>query len=475
LGIKRLIVKGDSQLVVNFSNKSYTPKDEHMAAYLKEHRKMEKCFQGLELKHIPRGENVEADEIAKRASHRLAEPAGVFEECLFKPPASPSSTRSNLPPALPPSSEQGAPDCGPSSGDRVLLALARQEEVDWILELKAFLVSSRLLEDESEAERIVRLALGYCVKDGDLYRRLPNGVALKCISTHQDQELLRDIHAGESGHHASTSTLAVKAYQSGFYWPSALWDAAEMVKRCEACQFHAKQIHQPTQELQTIPFTWPFAVWGLDILGPFPRAHGGYRYLYVAIDKFTKWVEVEPVGTILARSAVKFIRGLICHFGVPNRIITDNGSQFTSGLFREYYALADIKICFASVAYPRSNGQAERANAEVLKGLKTRSFNSKLEACSKKWLDNLQSILWSIRTTTTKPTWETPFFLVYGAEAVLPTDIKFGSPRVLAFNEIHQEDPIKDRLLQLEEARCQAALHVARYQQGLRRYHSRHV
>jgi hypothetical protein len=95
-----------------------------------------------------------------------------------------------------------------------------------------------------------------------------------------------------------------------------------MVKRCEACQFHAKQIHQPAQELQTIPLTWPFAVWGLNILGPFPRAQGGYRYLYVAIDKFTKWAEVEPVRTIPARSAVKFIRGLVCHFGVPNRMIT---------------------------------------------------------------------------------------------------------------------------------------------------------
>jgi hypothetical protein len=128
-------------------------------------------------------------------------------------------------------------------GDRVLLALARQEGVDWILEHKAFLVSSRLPEDESVAERILRQASGYCVKDGDLYRCRPNGVALKCISTHQGQELLRDIHADECGHHASASTLAAKAYRSGFYWPSALWDAAEMVKRCEACQFHAKQIH----------------------------------------------------------------------------------------------------------------------------------------------------------------------------------------------------------------------------------------
>jgi ribonuclease HI len=119
LGINRLIVKGYSQLVVNFSNKSYTPKDEHMAAYLEEHRKVEKRFQGLELKHIPRGENVEADEIAKRASHRMAQPAGIFEERLFKPSASPSSTGSDLPPALPPPPEQGL------RIDHVLLALAR--------------------------------------------------------------------------------------------------------------------------------------------------------------------------------------------------------------------------------------------------------------------------------------------------------------------------------------------------------------
>jgi probable phosphoglycerate mutase len=125
LGIKRLIVKGDSQLIVNFSNKSYTPKDEHMAPYLEELWKMEKRFQGLELKHISRGENVEADKIAKCASHRLAQPAGVFEECLFKPFASPTLARSDTPPTLPPPSEQGASDCGPPLGNRVLLALAR--------------------------------------------------------------------------------------------------------------------------------------------------------------------------------------------------------------------------------------------------------------------------------------------------------------------------------------------------------------
>ena len=103
-------------------------------------------------------------------------------------------------------------------------------------------------------------------------------------------------------------------------------DATELVKSCEAFQFHAKQIHLPAQGLQTIPLSWPFTVWVLDILGPFPRAPGGYCYLYVAIDKFTKWAEVETVRTIPAGYTVKFIKGLVSRFGVPKRIITDNGS-----------------------------------------------------------------------------------------------------------------------------------------------------
>ena len=95
-------------------------------------------------------------------------------------------------------------------------------------------------------------------------------------------------------------------------------------------------------------------------MGLFPRAPGGYRYLYVAIDKFTKWAEVETIRTIPTGSAVKFIKGLVSRFGVPNRIITDNGLQFTSNLFKSYCANLGTQICYASVAHPRSNGQAER-------------------------------------------------------------------------------------------------------------------
>ena len=97
--------------------------------------------------------------------------------------------------------------------------------------------------------------------------------------------------------------------------------------------------------------------------------------MYVAITKYTKWAEVEAVRKVTAQSVVKFFKGLVCRFGVPNRVITDNGTQFTSHTFMQYIRDLSSKVCFASITHHRSNRQAERANAEVLRGLKTRNFH----------------------------------------------------------------------------------------------------
>ena len=98
--------------------------------------------------------------------------------------------------------------------------------------------------------------------------------------------------------------------------------------------------------------------------------------MFVTIDKFTKWPEVTVVRKVTAQSAIKFLKELVCRFGVPARIITDNGTQFTSHAFMQYVRTLGCKISFASVAYPRSNVQAGRENAEVLRGLKTRTFDT---------------------------------------------------------------------------------------------------
>jgi len=113
------------------------------------------------------------------------------------------------------------------------------------------------------------------------------------------------------------------------------------------------------------------------------------------------------VVNITKRSAVAFLKSIVCRFGVPNRIIADNRTQFKSRLFQEYCEDIGIQLCFASVAHPRSNGQVERVNAEVLRGLKTRTYNC-LKKHGARWVDELPCVLWGNRTTPSRATEETP-------------------------------------------------------------------
>jgi transposase InsO family protein len=179
-------------------------------------------------------------------------------------------------------------------------------------------------------------------------------------------------------------------------------------------------------------------VWGLDILGPFLRTVSVYRYLYVAIDKFTKWMKANPMIKINKQFTVKFIKSVVYSFGVPNKIITDNGSQFTSGTFQGYYEDHGIQICYAFVAYPESNGQVKRANAEILKCLKTCTYDG-LKKHGKKWIDELSCALWGNWTSPSRATGEMPFFLVYEAEAILPLEVTMGSLHVQTYDEIVQD------------------------------------
>uniref|UniRef100_I1P6E8 Integrase catalytic domain-containing protein n=1 Tax=Oryza glaberrima TaxID=4538 RepID=I1P6E8_ORYGL len=121
---------------------------------------------------------------------------------------------------------------------------------------------------------------------------------------------------------------------------------------------------------------------------------------FVAIDKFTKWIEATPTGEIKADNAIKFIKGIFCRYGLPHRIIMDNGSQFISADFLDYCIGLGVKICFASVSHPQSNGQVERANGIVLQGIKTHVYD-RLMSHEKKWVEELPLVLWAVRTTPT--------------------------------------------------------------------------
>jgi transposase InsO family protein len=483
LGIKQLLAKGDSQLIINQVRGDCSCNNPQLAAYLIHVRRLEKDFEVLELQYIPRDLNSAADDLSVRASTQVPAPEGVFQRRLLRPTAQPaelgeggetSTSKLAVPMVLHPWRPSRIVCADGPSNLSAPHPISQVSPDAWISEIRDYLKDEILPDEHVSAERIVRLAKRYTVVEGDLYRRGANGILMRCITREEGRELLTEIHGGECGSHSSSRTLVGKAFRHGFYWPTALQDAAEMVKSCKACQFHAKQIHTPAQSLQMIPPSWPFAVWGLDILGPFPKAVGGYTYLYVAIDKFTKWPEVTPVIRITQQTATAFLKSIVCRFGVPSRIIADNGSQFRSRVFQGYSEDMGIQLCFASVAHPRSNGQVERANAEILRGLKTRTFNC-LKKHGAKWVDELPCVLWGIRTTTSRATGETPFFLVYGAEACLPPEVHLGSPRVQAFDESVQEQVRLQDVDLVDERRWRAAIRNARYNQALKRYHQRFV
>ena len=109
-------------------------------------------------------------------------------------------------------------------------------------------------------------------------------------------------------------------------------------------------------------------MWGLDLVGPLQKAPGGYTHLLVAIDKFSKWIEVRPLNSIRSEQAVAFFTNIIHRFGVPNSIITDNGTQFTGRKFLDFCEDHHIRVDWAAVAHPMTNGQVERANGMILQG-----------------------------------------------------------------------------------------------------------
>jgi hypothetical protein len=206
----------------------------------------------------------------------------------------------------------------------------------WAEPFSNYLITGDLPQDKAEARRLQHRAQAYTIINSELYKHSMSGIFQKCVEPEEGKELLKEIHQGECGHHASSRALVAKAFRHGFNWSTALQDVDQLVKHCNGCQCFSKHRNTPTVALKTIPLTWPFAVWGLDMVGPFKTAPGGLTHLLVAVDKFTKWIEAKPIKKLDGSSTIKFFNEIITRYAVPHSIITDNGTNFAKGVFAEY-------------------------------------------------------------------------------------------------------------------------------------------
>ena len=250
-----------------------------------------------------------------------------------------------------------------------------------------------------------------------------------------------------------------------------LKDAQAYVKAYDKCQRFSNLIRQPSEELTPMTAPWSFAQWGLDIIGPFPTALRQLKFLVVGIDYFTKWVEVEPLATITEKSICSFVwRNIICRYGIPRVLVSNNGKQFDNSAFRDFCLELGIKNHYSSPAHPQANGQVEVTNRTLLKIIKTR-----LEGAKGIWPNELPSILWAYRTTTRTMTREIPFRLTYGSDAVILAEVGLTSYRVENYTEDKNEEAMRLQLDLVDEARATAEQRLARYQNLMSKHYNSKV
>ncbi|KAI5344677.1 hypothetical protein L3X38_012554 [Prunus dulcis] len=275
---RQIQIFSDSQLVVHQVNQDFTAKDASMTAYLQHARHLLATFHAHSIRQVPRSENSHADALARLAS-ALEQGTGrhIHIEFLAQP-----STQAPLICTI---------DHSPT----------------WMDPILQFLQNQTLPADPAEARRVRHRSARYLVINGSLYKRGFSLPYLRCLTPEEGHYVLREIHEGICGNHSGARSLAHKAIRQGYFWPSLHTDAQAFTQKCDKCQRFANIPQLPAEPLTAMVSPWPFAQWGLDLIGPMPEGKGQVKYAVVAVDYFSKWAEAEALATITAARIESFV------------------------------------------------------------------------------------------------------------------------------------------------------------------------
>jgi hypothetical protein len=210
------------------------------------------------------------------------------------------------------------------------------------------------------------------------------------------------------------------------------------------------------------------------MIKPFKPTPRGFCWVYVCINKFSKWIEYKPLVQATAKKVAELLNDIIHRFGLLNSIISDLGSMFIGTNFWDICEERCISVKYVLVAHPRTNGQVERANGMILDALKKRLYKND-QKYPGKWLKELLAVVLGLRTQPSCNAGVSLYFMVFGSEAVLPTDIAFRAPRVENYNEENSDQARLIKVDSLKEECLVSCVRTAKYLDSMQRNYERNI
>ncbi|XP_057862524.1 uncharacterized protein LOC131070880 [Cryptomeria japonica] len=269
---------------------------------------------------------------------------------------------------------------------------------EWYSNIAFFLTYGECPQHLSLKEkRSIKLkAANFVLWDTGLYKRAIDGTFLRCVDKSQQTKLLESFHDKACGGHFSAPAIAHKILRAKYYWPTLFQDAFKWVQKCIHCQQLVGKQKLVVLPLKPVIVEEPFRQWGIDFIGVInPSSSAGHSYVLTAIDYFTKWVEAIPVKNATSEIVCRFLEeNIISRFGVPNKIVTDNATTFSSSEITQFCFEYSVLLAHSFDYYPQGNGQAESSNKNLIT-----IIHKLVEENQRSWHKALYDALWADKIT----------------------------------------------------------------------------
>ena len=330
----------------------------------------------------------------------------------------------------------------------------------------AFLGEGTLPADSKSAKKVVQTAQQYSLLDGVLYYAQADGCLMVAVPASLRHKLFEEAHGGLFSGHLREAKI-YSQLRKHYWWPGMRSDIRKWCRACLVCA--TRKIGQATKPpLCPIPVAGPFDCVGVDVL-QLPHTLDGNQYAVVFVDYLTKWPEVFAVPDQTAETIANlFVKEIISRHGVPAKLLSDRGTNFLSELMQEICKLMGTEKVNTSSYHPQTDGLVERFNRTL-----TAMLAKTVEKDGRDWDHRLPYVLFAYRTSLQESTRESPFHLLYGRDARLPTEAALSHPRTCY--QVDLDDYKVDLVANLSDAWELARKNVQRAQKQQKRQYDYHT